>query len=80
MRARDITTFVISDLNEPTSLMICWRQQSRQPWKKSPGDLEFTNDDLRKTLDLQNRAGWEAAFAGCWAKGWAKEQDWLVLL
>jgi hypothetical protein len=40
-----------------------------------PGNLEFANDELRQMLELQDRLGWEAAFTGCWAQGWAKEQD-----
>jgi hypothetical protein len=38
-------------------------------------DLEFANSELQKTIDLQDTMGWEAAFAGCWAQEWAKEQD-----
>jgi hypothetical protein len=49
--------------------LMSWRAD--QP----PDDLDFANGELQKMLDLQDRMGWEAAFAGCWAQGWAKEQD-----
>jgi hypothetical protein len=41
---------------------------------RPPGTLELANEDLRRTLGPQDLMGWEAAFTGCWAKGWAKEQ------
>jgi hypothetical protein len=50
------------------SRLMSWRED------RPPGALEFANEDLQRVLGLQDLMGWEAAFAGCWVKGWAKEQ------
>jgi hypothetical protein len=63
-----------NDNNPDVASTICSRLMS---WRahQPPGDLEFVNGELRQMLELQGRLGWEAAFTGCWAQGWAKEQD-----